>query len=166
VSGRAGTRPRPYRPGVGIVLLNRRGLAFVGRRVDVGRPAWQMPQGGIAAGEEPRAAALRELAEETGVEAVEVIGESRGWYRYDLPCELAAKAWGGRYRGQEQRWFAMRFCGRDEDINLDAHKREFDSWRWVEPERLPRLIVPFKRALYAQVVAEFRPLFTPPSQRG
>jgi putative (di)nucleoside polyphosphate hydrolase len=165
MSGHTGTPVRPYRLGVGIMLLNRHGLAFAGQRVDFDQPAWQMPQGGIDPGEEPRAAALRELAEETGVVAVEVIGESRGWYRYDFPRELAAKVWGGRYRGQQQRWFAMRFRGRDTDIDLDADEREFDHWRWIEPEQLPRLIVPFKRALYEAVVAEFRPLFTPPSGR-
>ncbi|HEX9646563.1 MAG TPA: RNA pyrophosphohydrolase [Alphaproteobacteria bacterium] len=151
----------PYRPCVGIMLLDRHGRAFVGQRADQPGDAWQMPQGGIdiERGEAPRAAALRELSEEIGIEAVEVLAEGRGWHRYDLPEALAGRAWGGRFRGQEQKWFAMRFLGGDEDIDLGAHEREFSRWRWVEPERLPALVVPFKRAVYEAVVAEFRPLF-------
>lgn len=148
----------PYRPCVGIMLLDARGRAFVGRRADEFGDAWQLPQGGIAPGETPRAAALRELAEEIGVDAVDVLAESRGWHRYDLPEELVGKVWGGRYCGQEQKWFAMRFLGRDADIRLDTRTPEFDAWRWVEPERLPDLIVPFKRPVYEAVLAEFRPV--------
>ena len=151
-------KPRPYRPCVGVMLLDGRGRAFAGRRIGFHQSAWQMPQGGIDAGESPRQAALRELAEETAVEAVEILGESRDWHRYDLPEDVAAKAWRGRYRGQEQKWFAMRFLGTDADIDLDAHDREFQEWRWLPPEDLPALVVPFKRAVYEAILAEFLPL--------
>ena len=141
------------------MLLNPDGLAFTGQRTDMQVDAWQMPQGGIDDGEAPRAAAFRELAEETGIESAALIGESARWYRYDLPDELLGHVWRGRYRGQEQKWFAMRFEGSDSDIDLDAHDREFARWRWIDPEDLPSLIVPFKRAIYQAVVEEFRPLF-------
>jgi len=146
-----------YRPAVGIMLLNRVGKIFVGRRIDmpVGMAAWQMPQGGIDPGETPREAALRELKEETGTAKALILGESRGWLHYDLPAEIAGGMWGGRYRGQRQKWFAMRFTGEDRDINLATEHPEFDAWEWVEPERLPELIVPFKRQLYRDVLAEF-----------
>ncbi|HEV8679374.1 MAG TPA: RNA pyrophosphohydrolase [Stellaceae bacterium] len=148
-----------YRPAVGIMLLNRDGRVFVGRRIDMptGLAAWQMPQGGIDADETPRQAALRELAEEVGTARAEIVGESRTWLHYDLPAEIAGKMWGGRYRGQRQKWFAMRFTGEDADIDPAATEHpEFDAWEWVSPERLPELIVPFKRQLYLDVLAEFR----------
>ena len=148
-----------YRPAVGIMLISRAGRVFVGRRIDMpaGLAAWQMPQGGIDPGETPRAAALRELAEEIGTGKAEILGESRRWLHYDLPAELAAGMWGGRYRGQRQKWFAMRFTGDDCDIDPAAAEHpEFDAWEWVEPHRLPELIVPFKRLLYLDVLAEFR----------
>jgi putative (di)nucleoside polyphosphate hydrolase len=146
-----------YRPGVGIMLLNRTGNVFVARRIDMPTmPAWQMPQGGIDPGETPRQAALRELREEIGTDKAEILGESRTWLRYDLPIELAAGRWGGRYRGQRQKWFVMRFTGSDGDINLGTEHPEFDAWRWVAPTRLPDLIVPFKRQLYIDILAEFR----------
>ncbi len=147
-----------YRPGVGIMLLNRQGEVFVARRldmVDAGRP-WQMPQGGIDPGETPREAALRELKEEIGTDKAEIIAESRGWLTYDLPAELAGGIWGGRYRGQRQKWFVMRFTGDDRDIDLATEHPEFDLWQWVAPTRLPELIVPFKRQLYIDILAEFR----------
>ena len=157
--------PRPYRRGVGMMLLNDRGAVWVGRRIDTRAEAWQMPQGGIGPGETPRAAALRELAEEIGTDRAEIIAESRGWLRYDLPPALSARVWGGRYRGQEQKWFALRFLGRDSDIRLDAGTPEFSAWRWVPMACLPALIVPFKRPLYRQVVAEFASL-VPASAAG
>jgi putative (di)nucleoside polyphosphate hydrolase len=148
-----------YRPGVGIMLMNRDGLVFVGRRIDMpaGLAAWQMPQGGIDPGETPRQAALRELREEVGTDKVEILGETRGWLHYDLPAELAGNPWAGRYRGQRQKWFAMRFTGDDSDIDpaADGHP-EFDAWEWVAAERLPELVVPFKRRLYVAVLDELR----------
>lgn len=147
-----------YRLGVGIMLINGDGLVFGGRRIDAADEAWQMPQGGIDAGETPDAAALRELAEETGVTKAEIIAESRHWMRYDLPSELAAKLWGGRYLGQRQKWFAMRFQGHDEEVDLDAHHAEFSAWKWLEPDDLVRLIIPFKRQLYRDIFDEFRNL--------
>lgn len=148
-----------YRPGVGIMLLNRERRVFVGRRIDMpaGLAAWQMPQGGIDAGESPRLAALRELREEVGTDSAVVLGETRGWLHYDLPAEIAGGIWGGRYRGQRQKWFAMRFTGEDADIDPGRTDHpEFDAWEWVAPERLAELIVPFKRRLYQEILAEFR----------
>lgn len=145
----------PYREGVGILLLNRQGRVFVGRRIDQTAEAWQMPQGGIDDGEDPQAAAFRELHEETGIRNVRLIAASRGWLSYDLPEDLRAKVWKGRYRGQRQKWYAMRFLGKDADIDLRTHHPEFDTWRWQDVALLPELIVPFKRPLYQQVVAEF-----------
>jgi putative (di)nucleoside polyphosphate hydrolase len=152
-----GIETLPYRPAVGIMLLNRRGEAFVARRIDMPLiAAWQMPQGGIDAGETPRQAALRELREEIGTDKAEILGESVGWLQYDLPPDLAGEVWGGRYRGQRQKWFVMRFTGSDADIDLATEHPEFDDWRWVVPERLPELIVPFKRQLYIDILAEFQ----------
>jgi putative (di)nucleoside polyphosphate hydrolase len=146
-----------YRAGVGIMLLNRVGKIFLGRRIDMPMlPAWQMPQGGIDPGETPRQAALRELKEEIGTDRVEILGESRIWLKYDLPVELAAGIWGGRYRGQRQKWFAMRFMGNDTDIDLATDHPEFDAWKWILPEQLPEMIVPFKRQLYVDILAELR----------
>ena len=118
--------------------------------------AWQMPQGGIDAGEAPRDAALRELAEETGSDKAEIIAESGDWLSYDLPPDMAARVWQGRYRGQSQKWFALRFTGADADFDLETHhQREFAAWRWVAPDQLTRLIIPFKRPIYEAVIAEF-----------
>lgn len=147
----------PYRPAVGIMLLNRLNQVFVARRIDMPMtPAWQMPQGGIDPGETPRQAALRELREEIGTDQAEFLAESRVWLKYDLPAELAGGIWGGRYRGQCQKWFAMRFTGSDRDIDLATEHPEFDAWRWVDPRCLPELIIPFKRQLYLDILAEFR----------
>ncbi len=153
------TDRRPYRNGVGIMLINDRREVWVGRRAGMADDAWQMPQGGIDAGETPRAAVLRELAEETGTDKAEIIAESGDWLSYELPPEVAARVWQGRYRGQRQKWFALRFTGGDADFDLEAHhQREFAAWRWLEPEHLTRLIVAFKRPVYEAVIAEFRAL--------
>jgi putative (di)nucleoside polyphosphate hydrolase len=148
-----------YRRGVGILLLDREQRVFVGRRINMpaGLAAWQMPQGGIDPSEEPRQAAMRELHEEIGTRKAEILAETRGWLHYDLPAEIAGGVWGGNYRGQRQKWFAMRFTGQDGDIDLAATPHpEFDAWEWVAPARLPELVVPFKRQLYLDVLAEFR----------
>ncbi|MGC2412146.1 MAG: RNA pyrophosphohydrolase [Stellaceae bacterium] len=153
------SEPALYRPAVGIMLINGAGKIFVGRRIDMpaGLAAWQMPQGGIDPDEAPRDAALRELKEEVGSDSAEILGESRVWLYYDLPPEIAGGMWGGRYRGQRQKWFAMRFTGEDAEIDPAATEHpEFDAWEWVSPARLPELIVPFKRQLYLDVLAEFR----------
>jgi len=147
--------PTEYRLGVGVLLLNDDNQVFVGRRMDQEIEAWQMPQGGIDADEFPSEAAFRELQEETGVGKAAIIAESEGWFIYDLPPELRGKAWKGRYRGQKQKWFAMRFLGQDSDIDLHTHHPEFDAWQWIEPVRLLELIVPFKRDLYREIIAEF-----------
>jgi putative (di)nucleoside polyphosphate hydrolase len=157
----------PYRPCVGVMLVNAQGRVFVGKRIDNGSvgkqegDAWQMPQGGIDEGEELHPAALRELHEETGIAPglVTIIAESREEHFYDLPPELLGKLWKGRYRGQRQRWLLLRFNGEDAQVNLAAHEHpEFLEWKWVVPEELPDLIVPFKKRVYRQVVEEFREL--------
>ena len=151
-----------YRPCAGIMLANSQGKVFAAQRIDSKNlGAWQMPQGGIDPGEDQREAALRELEEETGIgpDKAEIIASMPYPVRYDLPDELVGKLWGGKYRGQEQHWFLARFTGQDSDIDLEAHDPpEFHCWEWVEPERLPDLIVPFKREVYAAVVKEFAPL--------
>ena len=151
-----------YRPCVGVMLVNREGLTFVGRRIDNKEGDWwQMPQGGVDEDEDLAAAALRELAEETGLapELIDIIKTLDEPLRYDLPEELQGKLWGGRYRGQEQFWYLARFTGTDADINLEAHDPpEFCDWKWVEPELLPELIVPFKKRVYRTVLEAFRDL--------
>lgn len=146
----------PYRPCVGVVLTRGDGLVFAGERIDT-PGAWQMPQGGIDAGETPREAALRELCEEIGVpaDAVAVLGETPGWVRYDLPDELVGKAFKGRFRGQDQKWFLMRLLGSEDLIRIDTQHPEFARWRWMRPEDLQAAIVPFKRAVYTEVMAAF-----------
>ncbi len=151
----------PYRPCVGMLLLNAEDRVFVGRRIDTAKEGdniWQMPQGGIDEGESPAAAARRELREEIGTDKAEIIAESRQWLHYDLPSHLLGKVWKGRYRGQKQRWFALRFLGCDSDIDLDTRHPEFDAWQWVELDDLPGLVIPFKRDTYRAVVSEFREL--------
>ena len=151
-----------YRPCVGVMLLNRDRLVWVGRRFEkqnddgVGK-WWQMPQGGIDKDEDPARAAIRELAEETSVTSAEIITQSPGWYKYDLPSQLIGTSWKGKYRGQTQKWFAMQFLGDDAEINLTppGHSQEFDEWRWVKMEDMLDLIVPFKRNVYVEVIAAF-----------
>ena len=151
--------PDGYRPGVGLMLLDRAGRVWIGRRSDVEGEVWQMPQGGIEPGETPRQAALRELVEEVGTSRAVILAESREWLRYELPAELAASRWECRYRGQAQRWFALGFEGRDAEIDLARHARpEFDAWRWAGLDEVVALIIEFKRPLYERVVREFRPV--------
>jgi putative (di)nucleoside polyphosphate hydrolase len=160
----------PYRPCVGLMVLNRAGLCFIGRRV--GGPEhvdlthhWQLPQGGIDAGEEPWPAALRELREETNMSSVERIGEIADWLKYDIPREIVGEAWNGKYRGQMQKWFALRFTGADSEIDVEnpagAQQAEFTAWRWEAMRNVPGLVVPFKRAVYQRVVNEFAKLAAP-----
>lgn len=163
MSGHRTEEPRDgYRRCVGLFLLNGAGEVFVGRRIDAPKRGWQMPQGGIDRGETPLGAALREMEEEIGTRRAELLAESAFWRSYDLPAELAGRMWGGAYRGQTQKWFALRFTGAEPDIRLDTPHAEFDAWRWVAPDALVDLIVPFKRDVYVDVVEEFRPLWTGP----
>lgn len=153
----------PYRPCVGVVLINATGRIFAGQRKDSDSPAWQMPQGGIDDGEKPRAAALRELWEETGVTAdlVEFVGKTDDWVTYDLPPELLGKVWGGKYKGQRQKWFLFRYKGQDDQVNIDTEHPEFSTWKWIGAEEMVASIVPFKRAVYEEVVRSFRGHLTP-----
>lgn len=153
----------PYRPNAGIMLVNPAGKVFAGQRIDAkrlgtGETAWQMPQGGIDAGEEPREAALRELEEEIGVppELVTIEAEYPDWLTYDLPHEVVPKVWKGRYRGQKQRWYLMRFHGADNQIVIETAHPEFREWTWIDPTDLIEKVVPFKRDTYTAVIAAFR----------
>ena len=146
-----------YRRAVGVMLLNADGKVFVGRRIDNSDEAWQMPQGGMDEGEQPWATALRELEEETGIapHLVERISECPELLKYDLPEPLRGRLWGGKWRGQIQQWYLARFLGTDTDVNIATRHPEFNDWKWVEPNQLPDLIVPFKRDLYRRLLSEF-----------
>ena len=147
-----------YRRGVGVMLINAEGLVWVGRRIDNRDEAWQMPQGGLDAGEEPWAGALRELEEETGIgpHLVERIADHPQQLRYDIPDAIALKLWGGKWKGQVQDWFLVRFTGTDSDVDIATADPEFSHWQWVDPARLPDLIVPFKRDMYRDILDGFR----------
>ncbi|MAI54784.1 MAG: RNA pyrophosphohydrolase [Gammaproteobacteria bacterium] len=147
----------PYRLNVGIMLINHDGLVFVGQRRDNHSDAWQMPQGGIDDGENPKEAALRELHEETGIPAnlVQVLEVSENWISYDLPKDLISQLWGGRFRGQKQKWYLMRFLGSDTEVNIQTETPEFSAWKWIPPDALVENIVPFKKSVYQKVLSEF-----------
>ena len=145
---------KPYRRGVGILLLNSDKRVFVGRRIDT-PGAWQMPQGGIDGAETPVVAAYRELKEEVGTDKATIVAESAHWLSYDFPAALRPSIWGGRYAGQTQKWFLMRFAGTDIDIRLDAHMPEFDAWKWIAPNDLPAIAIDFKQTLYRALLEEF-----------
>ena len=147
----------PYRPCVGLMLRNAEGNVFVGQRWDRDTDAWQMPQGGVDKGEKPQDAALRELWEETGItsDLVTIEAESAGWLPYDLPHQLVPRIWKGKYRGQEQKWFLMRFHGQNSDVNIATEHPEFSEWRWLPADQLVANIVPFKREVYAAVLKAF-----------
>ena len=163
------TQPLPYRPCVGVMVIDRHGRVWVGRRADMPGDAegasqwWQMPQGGIDDGEAPLTAAVREVLEETGMRSLEMLGQTKDWLTYDLPPELVGVAWGGKFRGQRQKWFAMRFTGDDSEIDIapEHGPAEFEAWKWVPVGELVASIVPFKRDVYRAVVAELGALATP-----
>ena len=148
---------RPYRPCVGIFLLNNDGLVFAGRRIDSRAEAWQMPQGGIDTGESPLQACMREMREEIGTNTAELISQHQDWLYYDIPLPLADRLWQGRYKGQKQKWMALRFTGDDAEINIATEEPEFCEWKWLSPHDLVDLAVPFKRDVYQKVLAAFAP---------
>jgi putative (di)nucleoside polyphosphate hydrolase len=155
-SGMLSPSDLPYRPCVGIMLINRHGNVFVGRRIDQTVEGWQMPQGGIDEGETPIQAVFREMKEEIGTDKARLLREMEDWISYDLPLHMVGAAFGGRYRGQRQKWFALRFTGEDRDIDIATAHPEFSAWKWLELDALPRLIVPFKRDTYVKVIAALR----------
>ena len=157
----------PYRLNVGIMLINHDGLVFVGQRRDNHSDAWQMPQGGIDDGENPKEAALRELHEETGIPAnlVQVLEVSENWISYDLPKDLISQLWGGRFRGQKQKWYLMRFLGSDAEVNIQTETPEFSAWKWIPPDALVENIVPFKKSVYQKVLSEFSKTLLMPGQQ-
>ncbi|MBU6299346.1 MAG: RNA pyrophosphohydrolase [Alphaproteobacteria bacterium] len=161
MSKRVDPEALPYRLSVGMMLINRGGLVFAGRRIDQTVEGWQMPQGGIDEGETPVEAGLRELKEEVGTDKAVLLREMEGWHSYDLPKHLIGVALHGRYRGQKQKWLALRFTGEDRDIDIRTEHPEFATWKWLSMDALPELIVPFKRDIYGKVIAAFRDLAGP-----
>ena len=145
----------PYRRGVGIMILNKENKVFVGKRIDSKNNSWQMPQGGIDGDETVKEAGLREMFEETNIRTVEFISETKTWMYYDIPEFLIGKLWGGRYRGQKQKWILVRFCGDNSEINIDKQNREFKSWRWIDIEELPEVVISFKKQIYNSVIKSF-----------
>jgi len=158
----------PYRLNVGIMLVNPEGLVFVGQRRDNHSDAWQMPQGGIDDGENPKEAALRELYEETGIpeNLVQILAVSEDWISYDLPKELISQLWGGRFRGQKQKWDLMRFLGSDAEVNIQTEIAEFSAWKWIAANALVENIVPFKKPVYQKVLSEFSHLLIKPDRQN
>ena len=150
---------RRYRRCVGLVVINKDGLVFVGKRIDSNLNAWQMPQGGIENGESPRNAGLREMKEEIGTNNVKLIGEIDNWLNYDIPQKLSSKLWDGKYRGQTQKWLAFQFLGNDDEININTEDPEFKEWKWEEHKNLVNLAVPFKKDIYKKIINEFSHLF-------
>ena len=151
----------PYRSNVGIMMVNEKGYVFVGKRLDNNQNAWQMPQGGIDAGEDPETAAYRELLEETGVKKQDVrfVASSSQWLSYDLPEDLIPILWNGKFRGQKQKWFLFKFLGEDGDINIATEHPEFSKWKWISKENLLKEIVPFKKSVYENVLKEFKNIY-------
>lgn len=147
----------PYRPGVGMMIINKEKMIFVAKRMDTKIQAWQMPQGGIDIGETPSKAAMREMEEEIGTAKGQIIAESKNWYSYDIPKFLIHKLWNGNYKGQRQKWFLIEYTGSDSDINLRTQNPEFTEWRWAHLKELPEIIIPFKKRLYDSVIKEFNP---------
>ena len=150
---------KSYRRCVGLVVINKDGLVFVGKRIDSNLNAWQMPQGGIEKGESPRNAGLREMKEEIGTNNVKLIGEIDNWLNYDIPQKLSSKLWNGKYRGQTQKWLAFQFLGNDDEININTEDPEFKEWKWEEHKSLVNLAEPFKKDIYKKIINEFSHLF-------
>ena len=146
----------PLRTGVGVVVLNKKNQVFVGKRKDNPIDKWQMPQGGVNAGENLVDAMKRELHEETGIQNIKILNEIDGWFEYELPNHLLGKIWKGKYRGQKQKWFVVKFLGNDREINLEVDKPEFIEWQWLDVENLPNVIVDFKKKVYEQLLPKIR----------
>jgi len=151
---------KPYRNCVGLLVLNKNGDVFIGKRIDSNLNAWQMPQGGIEADEDPKTAGIREMEEEIGTKNAELIGEMSEWLNYDIPENLSHRLWNGKYKGQTQKWLAFKFLGDDSEINIKTKVPEFKEWKWENHKNLPSLAVPFKRDIYKKVIKEFEELFS------
>lgn len=150
----------PFRHGVGMMILNKQGSIFVGKRVESKFEAWQMPQGGILTGETPSRAVFREMKEEIGCDSGKIIAETKKWYSYNIPDFLVSKLWAGQYRGQKQKWFLVEFLGENDDINIETETPEFREWKWASKDEILDIIVPFKKRLYKAVMKEFEHLLS------